>query len=242
MPPVVNKVPKGPVVILSTIDRLAKLSPNVKADELRGSWERYKIKTSGNRLIIIGSDARGLAYGVLHVSERIGVSPWYWWADVPIKKKSNLDYKENILSESPTIKYRGFFINDEDWGLKTWAARNFEKDLNDIGPKTYDKVCELILRLRGNMLAPAMHTCTGAFYSHPESQVAADAWGIMITTSHCEPMLFNNAAPSEWERQRDGEWNYLTNNYWNRKLECKNNRFDFYYIVGRWSWNRRQVF
>ena len=211
MPPVVNKMPKGPVVILSTIDRLAKLSPNVKADELRGSWERYKITTSGNRLIIIGSDARGLAYGVLHVSERIGVSPWYWWADVLIKKKSSLDYKENILSESPTIKYRGFFINDEDWGLKTWAARNFEKDLNDIGPKTYDKVCELILRLRGNMLAPAMHTCTGAFYSHPESQVAADAWGIMITTSHCEPMLFNNAAPSEWERQRDGEWNYLTN-------------------------------
>ena len=104
MPPVVNTMPKGPVVILSTIDRLAKLSPNVKADELRGSWERYKITTSGNRLIIIGSDARGLAYGVLHVSERIGVSPWYWWADVPIKKKSSLDYKENILSESPTTQ------------------------------------------------------------------------------------------------------------------------------------------
>ena len=210
-PPVVNKMAKGPVVVLSTVDRLAKLCPGIKADELRGSWERYKITTKGNRLVIIGSDARGLAYGVLHVSEQIGVSPWYWWADVPIKKKSSLDYKENILSESPTIKYRGFFINDEDWGLNTWAARNFEKDLNDIGPKTYDKVCELILRLRGNMLAPAMHTCTGAFYSHPGSQVAADAWGIMITTSHCEPMLFNNAAPSEWEKQRDGEWNYLTN-------------------------------
>ena len=109
------------------------------------------------------------------------------------------------------MKYRGFFINDEDWGLKTWAARTFEKDLGDIGPKTYDRVCELILRLKGNMVAPAMHSCTGAFYSHPESQVVADKWGIMITTSHCEPLLFNNAASSEWDRQREGEWNYETN-------------------------------
>ena len=70
---------------------------------------------------------------------------------------------------------------------------------------------ELILRLKGNMLAPAMHSCTGAFYSHPESQKMADKWGIMITTSHCEPLLFNNAAPSEWDKARDGEWNYETN-------------------------------
>ncbi len=210
-PPVVNNVSKGPLVILSTLDKITGLCPNIKVDELRGSWERYMIITRGNRLVIIGSDARGLAYGVLHVSEQIGVSPWYWWADVPVKKKSKLNYKENFISQSPSIKYRGFFINDEDWGLYRWAARTFEKDIKDIGPKTYDKVCELILRLKGNMLAPAMHTCTGAFYSHPESQVAADAWGIMITTSHCEPMLFNNASPWEWNGQRDGEWNYLTN-------------------------------
>jgi hypothetical protein len=72
-------------------------------------------------------------------------------------------------------------------------------------------VCELLLRLKANMLAPAMHDCTGAFYSHPESQKVAAEWGIMITTSHCEPLLFNNAAPSEWDKERDGEWNYLTN-------------------------------
>ena len=116
-----------------------------------------------------------------------------------------------MVSESPSIKYRGIFINDEDWGLKTWAAQTFEKELGDIGPKTYDRVCELILRLKGNMLAPAMHSCTGAFYSHPESQKMADKWGIMITTSHCEPLLFNNASPSEWNHDRDGEWNYETN-------------------------------
>ena len=182
--------------------------------ELQGTWERYAIDTkSGGDLYITGSDARGMAYGVLHVSEQIGVSPWYWWADVPADKSNRrvYDYEENIVSKSPSVKYRGIFINDEDWGLKTWAATTYEKELGDIGPKTYDRVCELILRLKGNMLAPAMHTCTGAFYSHPESQRVADKWGIMITTSHCEPLLFNNAAPSEWSKERDGEWNYETN-------------------------------
>lgn len=180
---------------------------------LRGAWERYAIDSRGNDLYITGSDARGLAYGVFHVSEQIGVNPWYWFADVPVlpAKIAVRDYEENYLSSSPTIRYRGIFINDEDWGLKTWASENYEKELGDVGPKTYDRVCELILRLKGNMLAPAMHTCTGAFYSHPASQVMADKWGIMITTSHCEPLLFNNAAPSEWSKERDGEWNYETN-------------------------------
>ena len=181
--------------------------------ELRGAWERYAIDTKDGNIYITGSDARGLAYGVLHVSAAIGVSPWYWFADIPIDKtnKRVYDFVENYVSQSPSVKYRGIFINDEDWGLKTWSAKTFEKELGDIGPKTYDRVCELILRLKGNMLAPAMHTCTGAFYSHPESQKMADKWGIMITTSHCEPLLFNNAAPSEWDKARDGEWNYETN-------------------------------
>ena len=181
--------------------------------ELKDSWERYSIGIKYGSLYITGSDARGLAYGVFHVSEAIGVNPWYWFADVAIDKtnKRVFNYSENYVSQSPTIKYRGIFINDEDWGLKTWASKTYEKELGDIGPKTYDRVCELILRLKGNMLAPAMHTCTGAFFSHPESQKVADKWGIMITTSHCEPLLFNNAAPSEWDKQRDGEWNYETN-------------------------------
>ena len=210
-PAISNSAVKGATVVLATVDQASKLVPGIKVSDLRGSWERYRIVTRDNQLIIIGSDARGLAYGVLHVSERIGVSPWYWFADVPVAKKSQIDYTEDFTSKSPSIKYRGIFINDEDWGLKTWSARNFEKELGDIGPKTYDKVCELILRLKGNMVAPAMHTCTGAFYSHPESQRVAAEWGIMITTSHCEPLLFNNAAPSEWTKERDGEWNYETN-------------------------------
>lgn len=199
---------KGQRIVLST----ANFSKTNK--QLKGEWERYAITSDKQTLNITGSDARGLAYGVFHVSEKIGVNAWYWFSDVVPSNKNKVDvrnYVENYTSKSPTIKFRGVFINDEDWGLKTWAEKNFEKELGDIGPKTYDKVCELILRLKGNMVAPAMHTCTGAFYSHPESQKKAAEWGIMITTSHCEPLLFNNAAPSEWDKARDGEWNYETN-------------------------------
>lgn len=192
---------------------LATVKCSKRHKELKGEWERYAIDTEGNTVYVTGSDPRGLAYGVLHISEAIGVSPWYWFADVvgtgiPSKARN---FSENFVSRSPSVRYRGFFINDEDWGLKVWASENYEKELGDIGPKTYDRVCELILRLKGNMLAPAMHSCTGAFYSHPESQAVADKWGIMITTSHCEPLLFNNAALSEWDKTRDGEWNYETN-------------------------------
>ncbi|MBR0390554.1 MAG: glycosyl hydrolase 115 family protein, partial [Prevotella sp.] len=198
---------KEPTVFLGTTKQTGRHR------ELKGTWERYAIDTKNGNIYITGSDARGLAYGVLHISEAIGVNPWYWFADVPVDKanKRVYDYSENYISQSPTVKYRGIFINDEDWGLKTWASRTFEKELGDIGPKTYDRVCELLLRLKANMLAPAMHSCTGAFYSHPESQKMAYKWGIMITSSHCEPLLFYYAAKSEWDMERDGEWNYETN-------------------------------
>ena len=207
-PEVSTRKGDGPNIFLSTAGKVKT------AKEIRGGWERYAIKTEKDAVHITGSDPRGLAYGVFHVSEMIGISPWHWFADIPVDKSraANVSsFSETCISDSPTIKYRGIFINDEDWGIKVWAEKTFEKELGDIGPKTYDKVCELILRLRGNMLAPAMHTCTAAFYSNPESQVVADKWGIMITTSHCEPLLFNNAAPSEWTKERDGEWNYETN-------------------------------
>ncbi|HPS13809.1 MAG TPA: glycosyl hydrolase 115 family protein, partial [Prolixibacteraceae bacterium] len=212
------------VVIIGSIEKNQILKELVKAgklnvDSLRNQWERYTIKTIDNpfpgvtqALVIAGSDRRGASYGVFSVSEAIGVSPWYWWADVPVQKSAILNIKPvNFTSKSPSVKYRGIFINDEDWGLKPWSSNNYEKDLGDIGPKTYAQVCELLLRLKGNMFAPAMHSCTGAFYSHPESKVVADQYGIIITTSHCEPLLFNNAAKSEWDSKRDGDWNYAKN-------------------------------
>ncbi len=207
-PKVSTVVTDGPQVVLGTVGKSSMITSD---NGLEGKWEAFSIRTQGDRIEVAGSDPRGLAYGVFRISEAIGVSPWYWWADVPVVHDATPEYGENYVSDGPTIRYRGLFINDEDWGMKTWSERNFEKELGDIGPKTYDKVCELLLRLKANMLAPAMHTCTGAFYSHPESQLMADKWGIMMTTSHCEPLLVNNAAPSEWDVAVDGEWNFLTN-------------------------------
>ncbi|MEI6945646.1 glycosyl hydrolase 115 family protein [Paraflavisolibacter sp. H34] len=212
------------VVIIGTlgeshlIDQLVA-AKKLTADSLKGQWERYLVQTIDKpfphidkALVIAGSDRRGTAYGVFSLSEAIGVSPWYWWADVPVKKSATLFLPPVAwLSRPPDVKYRGIFLNDEDWGLLPWAAKNYEQTLGDIGPGTYERICELLLRLKGNMLAPAMHSATGAFYSHPHSKAVADAYGIMITTSHCEPLLFNNAAKSEWDNQRDGEWNYATN-------------------------------
>ena len=202
----------------------------IDADSLNGRWERYMVKVIESPskgvdkvLVIVGSDRRGAAYGTFSVSEAIGVSPWYWWADVPVRKNKQLLLTADVLSQSPTVKYRGFFINDEDWGLKPWASKNFEQNLGDIGSKTYARVCELLLRMKANMLAPAMHSCTGAFYSHADSKLVADTFGIIITTSHCEPLLLNNAAHSEWDMKTDGDWNYKTNkdaivNKWDRRL------------------------
>lgn len=199
------------------IDKLAKAG-KINTKDIVGRWEKYGISVVSNpmngisqALVVYGSDRRGTAYGLMELSGSIGVSPWYWWADVPVRRHECLYIRADVVSKQPSVKYRGIFINDEDWGMKPWASDNYEKELGDIGPKTYAKVCELILRLKGNMLAPAMHSCSGAFYSHPESKLVADSFGIVITTSHCEPLLINNAAKSEWDVKKDGDWNYLTN-------------------------------
>ena len=214
-PSVSSKGDKGSVII-ATIGHNAYVDGLIRKGRLdvsaiRGGWEQFVIREVDGRLIIVGSDRRGAAYGVFTLSEKMGVSPWYWWADVPVPHQDALYVDADYASSEPSVKYRGIFINDEDWGLKPWAEKNYEKELGDIGPKTYAKVCELLLRLKANMLAPAMHSCTGAFYSHAESKVVCDSFGIIITTSHCEPLLLNNAAKSEWDSERDGEWNYKTN-------------------------------
>lgn len=214
---------QGNVVILGTLGKnklIEKLisGGQISVSGIQNGWEQFSIQRLQNplpgieqALVIVGSDRRGTAFGAFTLSEAIGVSPWEWWADVPIKKQNQLYVVNDFTSNPPSIKYRGIFINDEDWGLKPWAAKTYEADLKDIGPKTYARVCELILRLKGNMLAPAMHSCTGAFYFYPQNKVVADEYGIIITTSHCEPLLFNNAAKSEWDSKLDGEWNYSSN-------------------------------
>lgn len=184
---------------------------------IRNGWEQYLIQTVDrpfqgvDRLLVIaGSDRRGTAYGTFALSEAMGVSPLYWWSDVPVKKQTAL-YLETTTyrSKTPTVKYRGIFINDEGWGITPWAAKTFDPELGDIGPKTYAQICELILRMKGNMLAPAMHPGSGAFNKYPDNKLVADSFAIVMTSSHCEPLLFNNV--TEWSKESMGEWNYITN-------------------------------
>ncbi len=197
------------------------------------SFKNYRIKNN-NYLIISGSDKRGLAYGVFTLSEKIGVSPWYFWADVPIKKRSTPFSITDTLSAEPSVKYRGIFINDEDWGLQPWAAKTFETDVKDIGPKTYAKVFELLLRLKANLIWPAMHESTKAFYHYPQNKEVARQYQIVVGTSHAEPMMRNNV--DEWVDSTMGQYNYLTNkkrinDYWATRIsEIKD--YETLYTIG----------
>ena len=200
----------------SLIDALVR-DRKIDVSSISGDWERYAVRLveaplKGVRraLVVVGSDRRGTAYGLLSLSRAIGVSPWYWWMDAPVEHRNSIYLSVNAYdAATPSVKYRGIFINDEDWGLLRWAKRNFEKELGNIGPKTYEKVCELLLRLNANMLAPAMHEASTAFYQIPQNKEIADRYGIIITASHCEPLLLNTA--SEWHKDRYGDWNYNTN-------------------------------
>lgn len=197
-------------------------------------WESYLLKTIANptkkikkAFIIAGTNPRGTAYGVFAISKKIGVSPWYWWADVPVKKSEELVLNEqDYYSNSPSVDYRGIFLNDEDWGLQPWAAKTFEPETADIGPKTYAKIFELLLRLNANTIWPAMHPSTKAFFYYPNNAKMASLYNIVIGTSHAEPMLRNNV--DEWNETIFGSFNYKTNKtnvykYWESRVkEAKN--------------------
>ena len=208
-------------VLIGTLGKSAAIDALVKAGKLdvskvRGLWETFAIATVtdplpnvASALVVAGSDRRGTAFGALEVSEQIGVSPWAWWADVtPIHRDALfLRGGANVVGP-PGVKYRGIFINDEDWGLQPWAAKTFEPKFGNIGPKTYEKVFELMLRLKANYLWPAMHPCSVEFASVPENVILADRYGIVMGASHAEPMNRNNV---HWTRENRGEWRYDTN-------------------------------
>lgn len=212
----------GPAVIVGTVGGSAlirRLAEAGKIDTapLEDAWERYLIQTVANplpgirkALVIAGSDRRGAAYGLFTLSELIGVSPWYWWADVPVKKHAALHVDAPpTYSQTPSVRYRGIFLNDEDWGLTPWASQTFEPERGNIGPRTYAKVCELLLRLKANYLAPAMHPVSTSFNQIPENKLVADTFAIVMGSTHCEPLLLNTA--SEWDTQTMGPWNYDKN-------------------------------
>ncbi len=237
--PVVTNAPAGaPQMILAgtlgrsaLIDALAAGGKLKGLDQLKDRWEatvsqvvEQPFPGVDRALVIVGSDRRGTAYGLMRLSEKIGVSPWHWWADVPAPRRGVLAIKMATPQvDAPGVKYRGIFINDEDWGINPWAAKTFDPEFTNIGPKTYEKVFELMLRLRLNYIWPAMHACSREFGSVPENVALADKFGIVAGSSHCEPMLCNNV---HWKKEVQGPWNYSLNrdhihSYWEENVKAR---------------------
>jgi hypothetical protein len=236
----------APAVLVGTLgkspiaDALAA-SGKLDLSALRGTWESFVIATVDQplpgvprALAIIGSDPRGTAFGVYELSQAIGVSPWTWWADVAPARRDTLYVKAGLRRFGPpSVKYRGIFINDEDWGLRQWAARTYEPEHGNIGPKTYTRLFELLLRLKANTLWPAMHPGTRPFNSFPENAALAGEYGIVMGSSHAEPMLRNNVG--EWT-DAPGRYNYATNGegmrrYWEERVAA-NGKYENIYTIG----------
>lgn len=224
------------------IDEMAECGI-IDISSIKGKWESYivsTVKLPGNEapvLVIAGSDRRGTAYGLMTISEAIGVSPWYWWADVTPQTRKALYLEPGcFIQGEPSVQYRGIFINDERFGgWSRWAEQTFDKESGKVGPKTYQKVFELLLRLKGNLLWPAMHNGTQAFNGDPENARLADEYAIVMGSSHCEQMLRNNE--DEWKNVGTyGDFNYITNrqtmiDYWEERVRT-NGRYENIYTLG----------
>ena len=182
----------------------------------KGSDDGFRISVKKSQIVIEGHNARGAAYGLLELSRMAGVSPWVWWGDVRPERRERLSLPDTFLLEhTPSVQFRGIFINDEDWSLRRWSPDN-------MGPETYRRLFELMMRLRANTLWPAMHDGSPGFFTGEGNKEMADSFGILIGTSHCEPLLRNNVA--EWSVKERGPYNYITNReqvqrYWAERLE-----------------------
>lgn len=216
-PDIVHDLPSASaVIIIGSIERSAVIqqlaaSRKIDISKIKGKWETYLVQSVSKpveginaALIIAGSDKRGTAYGVMDLCRQLGVSPWYWWADVPVEKKAAVYVKPNILkTDGPLVKYRGIFINDEAPALSNWSKEKF----GGFNHLFYEKVFELMLRLKSNYIWPAMWG--NAFYDDDSlNRRTADNYGIVIGTSHHEPLL---RAHDEWRRYGKGRWNYDSN-------------------------------
>jgi hypothetical protein len=237
---------KVPAVVVGTLGKSPLIDQLVAAGKLdatslRNTWESFLITTVENPqpglpkiLVIAGSDRRGTAFGIYELSQAIGVSPWYWWSDVEPEKRTALFVKAGTHRFGPpSVKYRGIFINDEGWGIHRWAANTFEPENGGVGPKTYEKVFELMLRLKANTLWPAMHPVTKPFNFFPQNAQLADDYAIVMGSSHAEPMLRNNVG--EWSLPHD-QYNYVNHQekvsgYWQERMKT-NGRYENIYTIG----------
>lgn len=199
-------------------------SGKIKVQDIENQWEKFKIFTLKNpfpkvknAIVILGSDRRGTAFGMMELSRQMGVSPWNWWADVPVTKHPQLFIAKNaIIEDAPKVKYRGIFINDEEPALGPWAREKF----GGINHLFYGKVFELLLRLKANFMWPAMW---GKSFNNDDSLnfPTADTFGIVMGNSHHEPLM---RAQAEWHKYGKGHWDFtknkaVLNQFWNKGME-----------------------
>ncbi|MDR1336129.1 MAG: glycosyl hydrolase 115 family protein, partial [Tannerella sp.] len=247
-PAVVNSITTARPVIIGTLNS-SFISQLVNADKLdasklEGKWETFLISVIDNplpsieqALVIAGSDPRGTAFGVFELSRMMGVSPWVWFADVlPEPHDAIYVTSGESISGPPSVKYRGMFINDEDWGMQPWAAKKMDTNIRDngsrgdIGPRTHERIFEMMLRTKSNYFWPAMHNCTKAFWWYKENPVVARRYQILLGGSHCDILLRDNE--DEWRNNFSieypgvsrGDYNWKTNRqnlirYWGDRIK-----------------------
>ena len=207
---------------------------DVPVDKLISSCDGFHISVNDGKVLIVGKNGRGTAYGILEMSRMAGVNPWIWWGDVVPERKSRLSINRNTsVTQGASVEYRGIFINDEDWSIRPWSEKG-QKGL--IGRDIYKKVFQLLMRLRANAIWPAMHEGTVSFFKTPGAKEVADSCGIAVGSSHCEPLLRSNTG--EWNVKERGAFNYFTNRenvqkYWTERLdEVKNSAGGNLFTIG----------
>lgn len=219
MPAGRNPIIAGTIGSNRYIDAMIE-SGKLDVGDVRGKWEAYGMQVVEEpmegvekALVIYGSQPRSAAYGIFELSRMMGVSPWIWWADVaPAVKTTLYATAGKSVTGSPSVRFRGIFLNDEDYGLRPWAARKMDTNLRNFGPVTYGKIMELLLRLRANTLWPAMHAGSRAFWFEKTNIPLIHKYDIYMGSSHCEQMLRDNVY--EWNKyggNGDTDWNWLTN-------------------------------
>lgn len=231
-------------ILITELDQVSKAdlkrlnAVGVPVEELRKKTDGFHISVSNGKILIVGANGRGTAYGILELSRMAGVSPWIWWGDVKPQRCNRLTIDDNYKStQGASVEYRGIFINDEDWSIRPWSYKTFEPGpKNQIGPQTYKKVFQLLMRLRGNAIWPAMHEGTVSFFKLKGAKAIADSCGIAIGSSHCEPLLRSNTG--EWNTKERGSYNYITNrkavqDYWAERLrEVKGSKGGNMFTIG----------
>ena len=236
-PQMLNEPITTTAIIVGTIGK-SKFANELKIDTscIQGKWESYIIQAVENpipnvdkAIVIVGSDKRGTIYGIYEISRMIGVSPWVWWGDSVPERRENISFPSDlhIISREPSVKYRGFFMNDEAPSLSGWLTKHFPKVANPqatqgCGSLFYSQVFELLLRLKGNYLWPVMWN--NSFHTDdPQNTILADKYGVVMGTSHHEHMT---CADKEWNWAKLGEWNYATNReniykFWQNGTEAR---------------------